>query len=107
MNLTGQMPCQKPTAEQKKQDKLYLAWLRTMPCCVCGCSPSDPAHVRRNSGIATKPLLSAVPLCRKCHIISHAKAESGLLKLSREAAKQWFDDRAVEYYRRWLQLVNQ
>ena len=70
MNLTGQGVYQRETRDDKK----FLAWLKTLPCCVCGAyPPSDPAHVRLGgrSIMGGKPKFSAVPCCRKCHQKQH------------------------------------
>lgn len=62
----------------------YLKWLRLLPCCVCGGTPSDAAHIRfaakafgkRYTGMAEKPDDKwAVPLCRKCHTEQHSLNE--------------------------------
>lgn len=54
----------------------YLAWLKTRPCCACGTTPTEAAHVKGPLSLKTKlPLdrrtseayLSAVPLCTPCH----------------------------------------
>lgn len=58
----------------------FLAFVRREPCCACGASPSQAAHVRmgcpaigkRNAGIGEKPSDRwCVPLCRWCHLDSH------------------------------------
>jgi hypothetical protein len=59
------------------RDDGFLAFLRTLPCCVCGRAPkSEAAHIRMaalelgkaNPGMAAKPDdRHAVPLCSWCH----------------------------------------
>ena len=48
----------------------YLAWIRSLPCLVCGSRPSDPHHVR---GRKLDDVGSVVPLCNPCHRLFHDK----------------------------------
>ena len=70
--------------EPRLIDPGYLTWLRKRPCCVCGSTPCDAAHIRfgsefygkRNVGMAEKPDDKwAVSLCRKCHMEQHGMNE--------------------------------
>lgn len=70
--------------EPRRCDDGYLRWLRKKPCCVCGKSPVDAAHIRfaseaygkRAVGMAEKPDDKwAVPLCRGCHTLQHSMNE--------------------------------
>ena len=64
----------KPTDEDRALDRKFLAFNRKQPCAKCfKPPPSDPAHHRTaaNSGVACKPLMSAIPLCRDCHRRQH------------------------------------
>lgn len=106
MNLTGLPPYQKSTIKRKKskrQDQAFLDWLTTIPCCVCGkfsewlngIGKSIACHVRRsnNSGVAYKPLYSAVPMCHTCHTKQHQQGESSLgvdfVELSKQYLAAW------------------
>lgn len=78
MNLTGRGVVEK----SKGNDKKYLAWLRTLPCCVCGAyPPSQAAHVRLGGrgGIGMKPRWSAVPCCGDCHHRQHQHGHSSIM----------------------------
>jgi hypothetical protein len=69
-------------------DKQFRAFIRTLPCCICGVfrawvdgiGVSEAAHVRLggNGGIAYKPPYSAVPMCRHCHSSQHQHGHSHL-----------------------------
>lgn len=73
MKISNPRPVyQKPTGHS--DDKKFLNFLRGLSCCVCGKPPrSQAAHYRTaaNSGVATKPLRSAVPMCHQCHSEQH------------------------------------
>lgn len=105
MNLTGQKPYMKATAEQKKLDREFLAWLRTQRCLFCemGLCEGDvvAAHVtiggRASKGM--KPLFSAVPLCHRHHMKQHEKGYQWF------GDKSWWLEQSDSYYRRFLQLV--
>lgn len=103
------------------EDKKYLAWLRTQPCCLTGIMPTVAAHVRRsnNSGVGLKPLFSAVPLTDEVHKYQHNHGElacllrfgdyfiiqelcdKGRLEITVELAKHFFDEQAKKHYFRW------
>lgn len=76
-NLLGLPVYQKGSKKPRKEkinDNAFLAWLRTLPCCVCGKNqPSEACHYRTaaNSGIGIKPLWSSIPMCHSCHMESH------------------------------------
>lgn len=56
----------------------YLAWIRTLPCCVCQApAPSDPHHVKTRATGGSD--YDTVPLCRSCHSRCH---ETGLKTFS-------------------------
>lgn len=78
MNLTGR----EVVAKSKGNDKKYLAWLRTLPCCVCGAyPPSEACHVRLGgrSIMGGKPKFSAVPMCRDHHHKQHQYGHSSIM----------------------------
>jgi hypothetical protein len=62
-------------------DKQYRAFIRTLPCCICGqfrewvdgIGKSQSAHVLLGGkgGKGYKPPFSAVPMCYKCHHEQH------------------------------------
>jgi hypothetical protein len=46
----------------------YKAWIRTLPCGVCGATPSEAAHTGSDGGTSLKASdYSCVPLCCDCH----------------------------------------
>ena len=49
----------------------YRAWVRTLPCAVCGRSPSEAAHTGNDGGLRQKASdFSCVPLCAEHHRLS-------------------------------------
>lgn len=73
--------------QPRQEDPAYLAYVRTLPCLVCGRhGPCDPAHIRaaaplygkRYTGKAEKPDDKWVlPLCRRHHEAQHRESELG------------------------------
>lgn len=58
------------------RDQKHLAFIRTLPCVLCGKSPSEAAHIRTatNSGTGIKPNDSQViSACQQCHALAHLK----------------------------------
>jgi hypothetical protein len=51
------------------RDPRYRAWIRTLPCAVCGARwRVEAAHTGYDGGMAQKSSdYSCVPLCRNCH----------------------------------------
>jgi hypothetical protein len=102
-NLTGQGVYQKISPEVKRLDKLFLAWLRTLPCLIgLGCEgKTEAAHVtlmgRASKGM--KPPMSAVPLCSRHHREQHQYGHE------RFGTKEWWINHADAYARRFMQLV--
>lgn len=46
----------------------YRAWIRTLPCLVCGQTGAEAAHTGDDGGLALKSSdYSCVPLCADCH----------------------------------------
>ena len=107
-------------ATRKGKEADYLEWLSHQPSCVSGRftgydengdGRSIACHVRRikfGSGTGHKPNYFAVPLTDGEHQVQHGKrGEQGCLfdagwDLTQEEAKEWFEQRAVEYLKRWL-----
>ena len=66
-----------------KDDPDYLAYIRLLPCLVCGRNGTEAAHVRYadaragkpSAGIGRKPIGWLVPLCREHHRAQHAEGE--------------------------------
>jgi hypothetical protein len=72
--------------QPRVEDPAYLAYVRTLPCLICGRGPSDPAHIRaaaphygkRYTGKGEKPDDKWVlPLCRRHHDAQHRESELG------------------------------
>lgn len=50
-------------------NEAYLAWIRQRPCVACGKAPVDADHLKaRGFGEGKRNDLTALPMCRKCHI---------------------------------------
>jgi hypothetical protein len=77
-----------PVGKQKKRQREnapdHLAWIRTLPCCITGRLPVDPAHIRyadpvygkRETGKGEKPDDKwTVPLVRAKHDEQHSMDE--------------------------------
>lgn len=95
----------RPTPNDVKRDVAYRQWLNTQPCAICGRfaeylengeGRSHAAHVRRNSGVATKPLFSALPLCLEHHQTQHQRGETALMP------KAKWDEHAKRYLKLWM-----
>ena len=82
----------------------YLAWIRTLPCSVCGAVPSEAAHTGGDGGMRLKASdFSAVPLCADHHTAAadsyHALGKAGFeirhnvyfAKLVKRLNSLWFD----------------
>ena len=57
----------------RRENKKYLKWVRTLPCCHCG-APSEAHHlIGVGMGIMGSRAsdIHAVPLCRSCHTEVH------------------------------------
>lgn len=86
--------------EPRLHDPEFLRWLKTKPCCVCGRSPVDAAHVKfgskfygkRSVGMSEKPDDRwAVPLCRECHTSQHNAVRSK----EEKAEQNWWRQRRI------------
>jgi hypothetical protein len=74
-----------PERQPREKDDVYLAWLRTQPCCICGDNTStEAAHLRigsvndgkRETGMGEKPSDKwALPLCSRHHRMQHSMRE--------------------------------
>lgn len=50
------------------RDWKYKAWIRTLPCTICGATPSEAAHTGTDGGMSMKASdYSVIPLCSDCH----------------------------------------
>lgn len=65
-------PCPKT---KPLRDPAYLAWLRKLPCAVCGRGPCEAAHQRLlGGGTGSKPDdRYALPMCQGCHESEHRR----------------------------------
>jgi hypothetical protein len=99
----------------------YQEWVRSQKCIVCGGQDwveqqgegkCEYAHVRRGSGIATKPEFSGVPLCHKHHALQHQNGERAVYgaaialtgqptPTSLETAREWFEQKALSNAIKW------
>jgi hypothetical protein len=86
----------------------YRAWVRSLPCAVCGLEPcGEAAHTGHDGGLSTKASdYSCIPLCPDCHRFGpHAYHVVGrqafvgrhsidIDALVRRLNSQWFRERA-------------
>ena len=62
----------------KFRSEKHLKFVRSLPCMVCACMPSQAAHIRMftDGGTSLKPSDHyTVPLCHKCHQEQHRIGE--------------------------------
>jgi hypothetical protein len=72
--LWGRKPTRKAPRRRKSfvqgpiRDARYIKWIRTLPCVVCGRTPSEAAHTGTDGGQSLKSSdSSCIPLCTNCH----------------------------------------
>jgi hypothetical protein len=65
------------------RDPAYLAWLRKLPCVVCGRGPCEAAHQRLlGGGAGSKPDdRYTLPYCYDCHHVVEHGINGGILTL--------------------------
>lgn len=110
------------TAALVGTDEQYLAWLRTQPSFISGKfsewlhgeGRNPSCHVRRSvhSGIACKPIYSAVPMTNEEHADQSNKGEAYCLgrhtakyPWTKEEAKLFFDNAAIVHLIRWIRTI--
>lgn len=73
----------------------YLAWIRSLPCCVCGAPPQSEASHHGPRGVSQKATdLRAVPLCGDDH--RHWHQHGTLPGRTRDQSERFLDARAFE-----------
>lgn len=76
--VTRAKPVERHVALHRQAGRDHLAYVRALPCCSCGRSPSIAAHYRRgqHAPMQGKPEdRYTVPLCRDCHQRQHDVGE--------------------------------
>lgn len=60
------------------EDRAYMDWVKTLPCCGCGVPADDPHHITGiGKGMGSKvPDYFVIPVCRKCHDEIHHDAST-------------------------------
>jgi len=66
--------------EMKRSYPKYLAYVRTLPCCVCNKpGPSEPHHIKGVGGFSgaglKAPDYASMPMCATCHREMHDHGE--------------------------------
>lgn len=80
------------------EDPEYLAWIRSLVCCLCGSGrASEPHHTGRKGTSQRSHDHKAIPLCLACH--RHRHALSGPVKGWDEQRVRDFENAQVEHYR--------
>jgi len=68
--ILGRPPRRTPKRQRARwpeRDAAYKAWIRTLPCLVCG-AHAEAAHTGHDGGMGLKASdRSCVPLCHRCH----------------------------------------
>lgn len=84
------------------EDRAYLAWIRSLPCLVCGRGPSNAHHSNFGKGMGQRSHdHTAVPLCHKDHMDFHSV--SGHFKGWQKARrKEWQRSHAIGLLCRYL-----
>lgn len=112
MNLTGEKVYEKGKQRRRlksdavREDEEFLAWLRRQPSCLSGryneyvngegrCVAAHVSRIAQGKGIATKPLLSAVPLTQDEHLLQSIHGYEYYYP------KQWWDDMVRHYVHQW------
>lgn len=87
------------------RDDVYKAWIRKQPCC-CGCgqdAPCDPAHERRQTGLALKAHdHTCIPLRRQCHR-DYDGRKGKWAGWTNEQRNIWHDVKVTHHRARYLQ----
>ncbi len=93
-------------ARKRGSDKAFRLWVTHQPSCVSdrfstwidGVGRNDAAHHRTaaNSGTATKPEYSAVPLTREEHLRQHAHGASVF------GDRDWWNNQVRIHLERWI-----
>jgi hypothetical protein len=91
------------TKDSPVRSRRYLDWVRTLPCCWCGATPSEASHHPKSGGgsVGMKTCdLRTVPLCRQCHEHFHQRgALSGMNGLQ---TREWVETQITECLRAYL-----
>ncbi len=78
--------------QPREKDNKHLAYIRSLPCCICGGIDTEAAHIRtaslehgkQHTGMAEKPSDKwAVPLCNRHHSEQHSMNEMDFWKCHR------------------------
>lgn len=96
-------PAQRASSLGKKTPRnyKYRGFVRTLPCAVCGCNPSEAAHTGNDGGMGLKSSdYSCIPLCRDCHTLS----ENSYHRLGRQAFELEHDIQVAELVARLNRL---
>jgi hypothetical protein len=76
--IPREVPQPKRTPDPKRSAS-HLAFVRTLPCCVCAArAPSEAAHIRAGTdgGMGVRPSdRFTVPMCHGCHARQHTIGE--------------------------------
>jgi hypothetical protein len=63
---------------KRYENKAYLKWVKTQPCCNCGAPADDPHHIigQGMGGMGmTAPDWATMPVCRGCHTELHNQSD--------------------------------
>lgn len=80
------------------EDHVYLAYIRSQPCCVCNYrAPSEAHHHTKARGRGQRGHdRETMPLCKVCHTAFHAA--SGPFKILRKSERREWQDVQVARY---------
>ena len=70
LGTTIRKPPQRATTSRgPARDEMYRAWVRSLPCAICGLEPAgEAAHTGDDGGMQQKASdYSCIPLCAVCH----------------------------------------
>jgi hypothetical protein len=79
----------------------YKAWIRSLPCAVCGSTPSEAAHTGSDGGTSLKASdYSCIPLCRD----HHTQSADSYHRLGRDEFERRHDVNVKDLVRRLNRL---
>jgi hypothetical protein len=96
-------PIYRNSKRKKRNDQAFLGWLRTLPSAVSGGMPCVAAHYRTaaNSGIACKPLYSAIPLTDAEHKLQHQIGQYNF------RPREWWEKKVEFYVNEWKKITTE
>lgn len=77
------------------------AWMRALPCAICGRSPCEVAHTTTGGMGRKADAETTIPLCPPCHRLQRQKGWSALLLLPPDRCRDVLTTLAARYDAAW------